>query len=149
MKREDATQTLVNLSRNLEESALKRFSTLLKQCGGEEQKLALLERYRREYAERLAAQKHSGIAAPSMENFEQFIAHLEGALTQQQGHATRSRAALDDGMAALREARIRSKVFQTLVERRRGAARLREDRQRQKIEDEFASRKASQGKSNT
>jgi flagellar FliJ protein len=138
--RRDPAKTLVDLSRSQEEGALKRFSTLLKQCGSEEQKLALLEQYRREYAQRLAGQGRAGINAMTLENFKQFMLNLEGAVRQQQNQADHSRAALDDGLAALQQARLRSKIFQTLVEKRQVTARTREQRKQQAQEDEFAAR---------
>ena len=139
MKR-DPTATLVNLSKNREENALKQFSSLLRLCGSEEEKLALLERYRGEYAARLAEQGRQGTSVMALENFKQFMAHLESAVSQQQDQASRSRDALDNGLALLRQAQQRSKIFETLLEKRRGLARALEGRRQRAQEDEFAAR---------
>ncbi|HXC39949.1 MAG TPA: flagellar export protein FliJ [Burkholderiales bacterium] len=144
--RRDPAQTLVDLSKSREEDALRRFSALLRQCGSAEDKLALLERYRREYADRLAGQGRAGITTLTLENFKQFMTNLEGAVQQQQNQAERSRQALDDGLAALEQARRRSKIFEMLVEKRRSAAKIREGRRQQAQEDEFAARAHARNK---
>lgn len=133
-------QTLVHLAHTRQEAALKQLADLLAAGRSQEEKLALLQNYRKDYQARLAADTHRGIAPHELANFKQFMDQLELAVLQQDDSLTQSLTQSANGRQRWQESLRALRSFETLLERRARIARQAESRREQARDDEVAAR---------
>lgn len=134
-------QTLVHLAQTRQEAALKQLGDLLTAGRSQEEKLTLLQNYRKDYQARLAAGAQRGIAPHELANFKLFMDQLELAILQQDDSFTQSLTQSDYGRQRWQESLRALRSFETLLDRRARTARQAESRREQAQDDEVAARK--------
>jgi flagellar FliJ protein len=133
-------QTLTEMAQSRQDTALKQLAGLLTDCRTQEEKLALLEAYRRDYLARFTADRERGISPAALSNFEKFMKQLDAAIAAQGGNLANSQTRVTGGRERLQDAMRRLRSFETLLERRASETRRRESRRTQASEDEIAAR---------
>lgn len=103
-----------------------------------EEKLAALERYRKEYEDGFAARAGAGFGAVAVRDFQTFLARLGDALEQQRQVVEQARAAHQAVIVVWREAAKRAHVVDTLAERWQVEESREEDRRDQRDNDELS-----------
>ena len=112
-----------------------------------ESKLADLARFREEYRTTRLDAAARGIEAGRLREYGAFILRLEEAVESQRLDVERTRATWSMAHAHWLELRSREQAFDKLAERHAAAEQLREARQDQKAQDEYARRRAGAMKS--
>ena len=103
-----------------------------------EQKLAALERYRKEYEDGFAQRAGAGFGAMAVRDFQTFLARLSDALEQQRQVVEQARAAHQAVIVVWREAAKRAHVVDTLTERWQSEEAREEGRRDQRDNDELS-----------
>ena len=103
-----------------------------------EEKLAALERYRKEYEDGFAARAGAGFGAAAVRDFQTFLARLGDALEQQRQVVEQARAAHQATIVNWREAAKRAHVVDTLADRWQVEESRAEDRRDQRNNDELS-----------
>ena len=103
-----------------------------------EEKLAALERYRKEYEDGFAARAGAGLGVAAGRDFQTFLARLGDALEQQRQVVEQARAAHQAAMLVWREAAKRAHVVDTLAERWQVEESREEGRRDQRDNDELS-----------
>jgi flagellar FliJ protein len=103
-----------------------------------EEKLAALERYRKEYEDGFAARAGAGLGAMAGRDFQQFLVRLGDALEQQRQVVEQARAAHQAAIVIWREAAKRAHVVDTLAERWQVEESREEGRRDQRDNDELS-----------
>ena len=98
--------------------------------------------YRRDYEQRWGAQFQNSGAMELVHCYRGFMDRLTQAVEQQQRVARHAEAQVDTARAALLATELRVATVRKLIERRGLDERIANNRQEQKISDEFASRSA-------
>lgn len=98
--------------------------------------------YRRDYEQRWGAQFQNSGAMELVHCYRGFMDRLTQAVEQQQRVARHAAAQVDTARAALLATELRVATVRKLIERRGLDERIANNRQEQKISDEFASRSA-------
>ena len=98
--------------------------------------------YRRDYEQRWGAQFQNSGAMELVHCYRGFMERLTQAVEQQQRVARHAAAQVDTARAALLATELRVATVRKLIERRVLDERIANNRQEQKISDEFASRSA-------
>jgi flagellar FliJ protein len=103
-----------------------------------EEKLAALERYRKEYEVGFAAKAGAGLGAMATRDYQSFLARLGEALEQQRQVVEQARAAHQAAIVVWREAAKRAHVVDTLQERWQVEEAREEGRRDQRNNDELS-----------
>lgn len=103
-----------------------------------EEKLAALERYRKEYEDGFAARAGAGLSVTAGRDFQAFLARLGDALEQQRQVVEQARAAHQATIVVWREAAKRAHVVDTLTERWQVEESREEGRRDQRDNDELS-----------
>ena len=103
-----------------------------------EEKLASLERYRKEYEVGFAAKAGAGLGAMASRDYQAFLARLSEALEQQRQLVEQARAAHQAAIVIWREAAKRAHVVDTLQERWQAEESREEGRRDQRNNDELS-----------
>jgi len=103
-----------------------------------EEKLAALERYRKEYEDGFAARAGAGLGVAAVRDFQAFLARLGEALEQQRQAVEVARAAHQAAILVWREAAKRAHVVDTLAERWQVEESREESRRDQRDSDELS-----------
>ena len=133
-------QTLLDLSQMRMEDAAKRLGELL---AGEQEagaRVILLQQYRDEYHQRFVAAAQNGIGRDAWSNYQAFLSRLDEAIAQAQALAAQSKQRTAAGQREWLAKRGRVQAFDSLSARHRQHVQYAENRQDQKIQDEYAAR---------
>jgi len=103
-----------------------------------EEKLAALERYRKEYEDGFAARAGAGLGVAEMRDYQAFLSRLGDALEQQLQVVEQARAAHQAAIVVWREAAKRAHVVDTLAERWQVEEAREEGRRDQRDNDELS-----------
>ena len=103
-----------------------------------EEKLAALEKYRKEYEVGFAAKAGAGLGAMATRDYQAFLARLGEALEQQRQVVEQARAAHQAAIVVWREAAKRAHVVDTLQERWQVEEAREEGRRDQRNNDELS-----------
>ena len=103
-----------------------------------EDKLAALEKYRKEYEVGFAAKAGAGLGAMATRDYQAFLARLGEALEQQRQVVEQARAAHQAAIVVWREAAKRAHVVDTLQERWQVEEAREEGRRDQRNNDELS-----------
>ncbi|WP_084362294.1 flagellar export protein FliJ [Caldimonas taiwanensis] len=101
-----------------------------------------LDDYRRDYQQRWSERFRIEGTAPILQCYQDFMARLDQASTQQQATVQRLQHHLEQAQQSLRERETRAASIRKLIERRQGELALARQRQEQKLTDEQAARMA-------
>jgi flagellar protein FliJ len=135
-----ALETLIDLATKETDEATKRLGRMVRTSDEAQQKLAILEQYRDDYALRFQESLSSGLTALSYRNFQLFIEKIDNAISGQQGVVRNAQQRVAEARAAWQACERKRMSYGTLVTRARQTAQLRENRRDQKEMDEHASR---------
>jgi len=135
-----AIHTLIELATQETDEAAKRLGRAVRAAEESQQKLALLQQYREDYAARFQANLAAGLSASGYRNFQVFIDKLDSAIASQQHvvHEAERRVALERGAWQASERKRMS--YDTLATRAQKEMQKQENRRDQKQSDEHAAR---------
>jgi flagellar FliJ protein len=101
----------------------------------------MLEQYRDEYAQKMRDATMQGITQLALRNYQDFLGRIEEAIQQQAQAVRNSEHSTAAGQAHWKEQNKRLKAIDTLSQRHDSRERYRENKQEQKLLDEFTARK--------
>lgn len=134
-------QPLLEIMQNRSDEATRRLGQLIAAEQSAKSRLLMLEQYRDEYAQKLRDAIAQGITQLVLRNYQEFLGRIDEAI-QQQGMAVKnSEHSTAAGQAHWKEQNTRLKAIDTLSQRHDTRERYRENKQEQKLLDEFTSRK--------
>lgn len=128
--------TLIELASERTDQAARRLAELLKAQAGVAERLALLQQYRDEYVARFEDRLRAGLSVSQLQNFQGFVATLDGAIEQQREMARQAEARLAQGRTDWQASKRRLGAFDTLAARARQQEALAAGRQEQREGDE-------------
>ncbi|MBV1776975.1 flagellar export protein FliJ [Burkholderiaceae bacterium DAT-1] len=130
---------LLNLARDKREDALNHLRDATQNLEQSRQRLIQVEAYAQEYRNRLAEKVNQGITAPQYSDYQQFLARLDQAATQQGFDVQRCEQVLEATRRFWQETERELKAYETLQERHLRGEIVREERREQKMMDEWVS----------
>ena len=136
-------QTLLELMRNRTDEASRKLGQLITAEQSQRSRLQMLEQYRDEYAQRMREATAEGITRLILRNYQDFLARIDEAIEQQRQAVQNSELSTKAGQTEWRNQNTKLMAIDTLSSRHDARERYRENKQEQKILDEFSSRKYS------
>lgn len=133
-------QPLLDLANNRMDEAARKLGELIASERAVEEKLTLLEDYRKEYQARFVEAAHNGIGPDAWRNYSAFLLKLDDAISVQQKVVADSRRRVEQGQQAWVDQRNKVKAFDTLSQRHQSQQARNEARQEQKLTDEHAAK---------
>lgn len=133
-----ALATLIQLAQDAEDEARRALGLAVTQGQGAQRQLESLQQYREDYRERLHDERQKGIRAANYRNFTRFLATLEEAIVQQTKVVDQQQRAIEESTLHWQSKRRKRHAYEALAERQAQAQRLKEDRNEQRLMDEFA-----------
>lgn len=140
-------QPLLEVMQTRADEATRQLGKLIAAEQNQRSRLQMLEQYREEYAQRLREATAGGVTRLILRNYQDFLTRIDEAISQQKiavGNSERSTRAGQDNW---RTQNTRLKAIDTLSQRHDARERYRENRQEQKLQDEFSTRKFGTEKS--
>jgi len=129
---------LVNLAEERSEEAAQILAKLRLAWQQAESKLEQLKSYLEEYRRRLQEHTQTGFTMNQWRDFQAFIGKLEGAIQAQSEEVERCRQRWEVGQVNWQAREREVKAYKTLEQRHDAAERKLEERQDQRVQDEFA-----------
>lgn len=142
MSKPFALQSVLDLMQTRADDATRRLAQLIAAERDAKAKLAMLQQYRDEYADRFRQSARNGLSQREWHNYQEFLNRLDEAIGQQ-NHAVgqqEQRTAL--GQTHWQQQRTRLKAFDTLSQRHFFSEARREQKREQKEQDEFSSQRS-------
>jgi len=143
MSKPFALQTVLELMQRRTDDATRQLARLIAAEQDAKSKLDLLCQYREEYARRFQTSAQDGMSPQQWKNFQDFLARLDDAISQQRQVVNRSCDQTAAGQQHWQTQRIRLQAIDTLSVRHYKAELVKEGRREQKIVDEYAARRKS------
>ncbi|MCK6390571.1 MAG: flagellar export protein FliJ [Azonexus sp.] len=141
MSKPFSLQPLLEIMQNRTDEATRRLGQLIAAEQNARSRLEMLEQYRQEYADRLRENIAQGITRQALANYQDFLARIEEAIAQQSRAVSQSEANTVAGQQHWREQHTKMKAIDTLSIRHQNRERKLEDKQEQKLLDEYSTRK--------
>jgi flagellar FliJ protein len=123
------------------DEATQKLGQLIAAEQSQRSRLVMLEQYRDEYAQRLRDATSQGITQLSLRNYQNFLGRIEDAINQQRQVVHNSEHSTKAGQEHWRDQNKQLKAINTLSVRHDTKVKALENKQEQKILDEFSSRK--------
>jgi flagellar FliJ protein len=136
-------QPLLELMQTRTDEKTRQLGQLIAAEQNAKKQLELLEQYREDYSQKFREAIAQGVTPMALRNYQDFIARIDEAIGHQRQAVARSEQNTAAGQAEWREQNRRLKAIDTLSQRHEARERYRENRQDQKLMDEFTSRKYS------
>jgi flagellar protein FliJ len=140
MARNFSLQPLLDLMRDRTDEATRQLGRLIAAEQNARSRLEMLEQYRAEYAERLRASIAEGLTVQAINNYQEFLQRIDTAIEQQTRQVQLSEDETGRGKQNWQEQNSRLKAIDTLSLRHDCKVRAQENKQEQKLLDEFTSR---------
>jgi flagellar FliJ protein len=137
-------QPLLELMQTRTDEATRKLGQLIAAEQSQRSRLQMLEQYREEYAQRLREATAQGITRLILRNYQDFLARIDEAIEQQRQAVVSSERSTKAGQDQWQAQNKQLKAIDTLSQRHDLRERYRENKQDQKLQDEFSSRKYSQ-----
>lgn len=134
-------QNLLELMQSRSDEATRKLGQLIAAEQSQRSRLDMLEQYRDEYAQRLRDAISQGITQLSLRNYQNFLGRIDDAIFQQRQVVQNSERSTKTGQEHWHDQNKRLKAINTLSVRHDIKIRELENKQEQKILDEFSSRK--------
>lgn len=134
-------QTLLELMQSRTDEATRKLGQLIAAEQSQRSRLVMLEQYREEYAQRLRDATAQGITQLILRNYQNFLARIDDAISQQRIAVQNSEHGTKTGQEQWKSQNKQLKAIDTLSLRHDARERHRENKQEQKNLDEFSSRK--------
>lgn len=141
-------QPLLELMQTRTDDATRQLGKLIAAEQNAKSRLQMLEQYREEYAQRLRDATAQGITRSALHNYQDFLARIDQAISQQSMAVRQSEQSTAVGQDHWKEQNKQLKAIDTLSLRHDARERLRNGKQEQKMLDEFSARKYSAGEQN-
>lgn len=138
MARQFHLQPLVDLAQDRTQAAAQAMGKLKHVWQEAENKQAQLQNYLKEYQARLHQQTQSGLTAVQWRDYQAFMHKLELAIEAQAQEVERCRLAWEIGQTEWQAREREEKAYQTLRKRHDENERRLDERQDQRLQDEFA-----------
>lgn len=123
------------------DEATRRLGQLISAEQSQRSRLQMLEQYREEYAQRLREATSQGVTRPVLRNFQDFLGRIDEAIAQQKIVVQNSEHSTKAGQDHWQAQNKQLKAIDTLSQRHDARERYRENKQEQKLQDEFSTRK--------
>jgi flagellar FliJ protein len=133
-------QPLRHLAQQRNDAATRKLGKLNQQHRSEQDKLNMLQQFRKDYQIKFQEAARNGMAPNDLRNFQEFINRLDEAINQQLKTIEQAQRSVQSGRSELSEAQRRMKSFDTLAQRHVEAERKLETKAEQKIQDEHTGR---------
>lgn len=133
-------QTVLELMQTRADEATQQLARLIANERDARNKLAMLQQYRDEYATRFRQAAQNGLSPREWHNYQEFLNRLDEAIAAQSQTVTQQARNTANGQVHWQQQRKKLKAFDTLSERHQARENAREQRQDQKVQDEFALR---------
>lgn len=134
-------QNLLELMQSRSDEATQKLGQLIAAEQSQRSRLEMLEQYREEYAQRLRDAISQGITQLSLLNYQSFLGRIDDAISQQRQVVENSERSTKTGQEHWHDQNKRLKAINTLSVRHDVKVREFENKQEQKILDEFSSRR--------
>jgi len=138
-------QPLLELMQNRTDEATRHLGKLISAEQNARSRLEMLEQYRAEYADKLRDAIAQGLTRQVLANYQDFLGRIDEAIGQQREMLSQSEAGTRRGQEHWKQQNTRLKAIGTLATRHETRERQRENKQEQKLLDEFSARKYSSG----
>lgn len=136
-------QPLLEVMQTRTDEATRKLSKLIAAEQSQRSRLEMLEQYRDEYAQRLRDATMQGVTRFVLLNYQAFLARIDEAIAQQRIAVESSELNTKAGKDHWQEQNKKLKAIDTLSLRHDARMRYQENRQDQKLQDEFSTRKFS------
>lgn len=130
--------TLIDLTKNGAEKIGKLLNQLTTERNNAEAQLSTLHVYRLDYAERLLKATETGLSASNYQNFRQFIATLDEAISQQNRIVAQMNVKIEEGRQQWYAEKRRLSSFEALQTRQAHQRLMRDNRIEQLASDEVS-----------
>jgi len=134
-------QPLLELMQTRTDEATRQLGKLIAAEQSQRSRLQMLEQYRDEYAQRLCEATMQGVTRLVLRNYQDFLARIDEAIEQQKIAVQNSEHSTKAGQDHWQAKNKQLKAIDTLSQRHDARERHRENKQEQKLQDEFSSRK--------
>lgn len=131
---------LKRLAEQQRDACARRLADAIARAAEAGRKLDLLLEYHQEYLQRMGSARRGGMPSDRLRNFQGFLANLERALAQQREAVAAVQGDIAQAQAAWTAGQRSVDSYQVLVDRQVTAASVRDRREQQKQQDEFAMR---------
>lgn len=136
-------QPLLEVMQTRTDEATRKLGKLIAAEQSQRSRLEMLEQYRDEYAQRLRDATMQGVTRFVLLNYQAFLARIDEAIAQQRIAVESSELNTKAGKDHWQEQNKKLKAIDTLSLRHDARMRYQENRQDQKLQDEFSTRKFS------
>jgi len=136
-------QPLLEIMQTRADEATRKLGQLIAAEQNQRSRLQMLEQYRDEYAQRMLDATADGITRLILLNYQAFLARIDEAVAQQRSAVENSERNTRAGKDQWQDQNKKLKAIDTLSLRHDARERYRENKQEQKLQDEFSSRKYS------
>ncbi len=134
-------QPLLEIMQTRTDEATRKLGPLIAAEKNEKNRLQMLEQYRQEYAAKMSHASSQGLSQLMLRNYQDFLNRIDEAIKQQRiavlTSENNTKAGQDDWKAQNRQL----KAIDTLAQRHNTRERYRENKQDQKLQDEFTTRR--------
>jgi len=134
-------QPLLEVMQNRADEATRKLGQLIAAEQNQRSRLQMLEQYRDEYAQRMLEATADGITRLILLNYQSFLARIDEAISQQRIAVESSERSTQAGKDQWQDQNKQLKAIDTLSQRHDARERYRENKQEQKLQDEFSTRK--------
>jgi len=134
-------QPLLELMQTRTDEATRQLGQLIAAEQNQRSRLQMLEQYREEYAQRLREATQQGVTRMILRNYQDFLARIDEAVDQQKAAVENSERSTQAGKEHWQAQNKQLKAIDTLSQRHDARERYRENKQDQKLQDEFSTRK--------
>jgi len=131
---------LIKLSRRHTDAAARNLGHSHSRARTEEDKLALLERYRRDYQAQLSRDSRGSMTSDVLRNYHEFLNKLDAAIEQQRRQLMACQQWVASSRTEWQGAHRKLKSFDTLSERETNRERRTQARREQREQDEQAAK---------
>lgn len=136
-------QPLLELMQTRTDEATRNLGRLIAAEQSQRSRLQMLEQYREEYAQRMREATAEGITRLILRNYQDFLNRIDDAIAQQRIAVGNSELSTKAGQDKWQAQNKQLKAIDTLSQRHDAKERYRENKQEQKLQDEFSTRKYS------
>lgn len=134
-------QPLLEIMQTRTDDATRKLGQLIAAEQSQRSRLQMLEQYREEYAQRMRQATAEGITRQVLHNYQDFLGRIDEAIEQQRIAVRNSEDSTKAGQEQWKSQNKQLKAIDTLSQRHDARQRYRENKQDQKLQDEFSTRK--------
>lgn len=134
-------QPLLELMQNRTDEATRNLGKLISAEQNARSRLEMLEQYRAEYADKLRDATAQGLTRQVLANYQDFLGRIDEAIGQQREIVRQSEAGTRRGQEHWKQQNTRLQAIGTLATRHEAREKQKENKQEQKLLDEFSARK--------